>query len=1013
MGGPVRVMRDTRETVTEIGGGREGVPFRHRLGTRLTLSMAFMSVMLLASGGLGLRYVDIIAATLHRTSEVTAPLLSDVLEITHAGRRVRASVRTAAEQCQGVDAAEAELRTFEAAAERITRSLADRAAIVGASRDLERIAAAERRFNNIASAVLAACRRDAALLNQVDIAGDGVVADLTRANRLVAALEGRATGALRDSDGHAIDPKGAMRLLPGLTALSRLRGDVAEFSGFGTWSDYVGALSTRVALDDFERRRRERLARLDEAIRDLAPVMKEIGLGSENSELDTLQDDIEVLVVGPSGMIALQRARVALRDEQMALRHELGTIDDDYFRAVRALEATARRLDESARQEVVTSTGEAYAVVAGTSLILFLVVLGVAGDMGRRIAVPLDRVTRHVAQVHGHDDLERPLPGGLLNRDDEFGVLARAFARLASELGSARRRLEEDSRTQISRQYDRLQTAIATMPQGFYLVDADERLVVWNDAFMTMYDFRPGELVVGAPLLPLMQRCKARGACARDMEVPLYRVAVAEGRSRQEMFEYLDGRIIVITASPTADGGAAVTHEDITARRRAEEEIEHLSRFDATTGLPNRSEFSARLAAALIERAPDRRVALLHVDIDHFKTVNDAFGHDVGDRLLVMVADRIVDCVAEEAIVGRLGGDEFAVLRTGLTDPREVGDLARRIDETIARPYEIDGNRIVVRANIGIAVAPEDGAEVDALLSHADLALGRAKTEGRGSACFYESGMDACLRERRALESDLASAIERNEFELHYQPLVGAASGRIEGFEALLRWQHPERGLIPPIDFVELAEETGQIGEIGAWALREATRVAATWPSRLRVAVNISPIQFRRRALTLDVLGALGRSGLRSDRLELEITEGVLLDDTDATLATLAQLREIGVRIAMDDFGTGYSSLGYLRRFAFDKVKIDKSFVQDIGDSADSTAIVRAVTSLCSSLGITTVAEGVETVLQCERLRREGCDQFQGWLFGRPVRESEVPALLAAEAVVQPAKTVARGGAAH
>jgi diguanylate cyclase (GGDEF)-like protein len=428
---------------------------------------------------------------------------------------------------------------------------------------------------------------------------------------------------------------------------------------------------------------------------------------------------------------------------------------------------------------------------------------------------------------------------------------------------------------------------------------------------------------------------------------------------------------------------------------RAEARISHMARHDPLTDLPNRMRLREVLSEALRRAGSGGGVAVLCLDLDRFKHVNDSLGHPVGDGLLALVAERLRACVREGDCVARLGGDEFAVVQAGLDQPGGAHRLARAVIEALSMPYEVAGHQIVVGASVGIALGPEDGDDPDRLLKSADLALHRAKADGRGGYSFFEPHMDAAMQARRALEVDLRQALGRGEFALHYQPLVNVASRNVTGFEALLRWHHPERGLISPAEFIPLAEEIGLIGPIGEWVLRQACTDAAAWPAPIGVAVNLSPVQFRSRHLVTAVFSALAGSHLPASRLELEITEAVMLDDTESTLATLHQLRALGVRISMDDFGTGYSSLSYLRRFPFDKIKIDQSFIRDLPDRSDSVAIVRAVSGLGRSLGMTTTAEGVETTEQLAALEREGCDEVQGYLFGRPAPVGELAALLA------------------
>jgi len=423
--------------------------------------------------------------------------------------------------------------------------------------------------------------------------------------------------------------------------------------------------------------------------------------------------------------------------------------------------------------------------------------------------------------------------------------------------------------------------------------------------------------------------------------------------------------------------------------------VAFLAHHDALTGLPNRTLFNDRLHNALGQLGRDFQFAVLCLDLDRFKAVNDTLGHPVGDALLRQVADRVYACIREGDTVARLGGDEFAVILQAIDSPADEAHVAERIIAALNESFDIDGNRVSIGCSIGIATAPNDGAHPAKLLKSADTALYRAKSEGRNSFRFFEAAMDAQLQLRRELEIDMRRAIAAQEFVLYYQPLVRVATMQIGGFEALLRWAHPDRGMISPADFIPVAEETGLIVALGEWALMQACREAAHWPEPLNVAVNLSSVQFKDMHLLHLVLRALETSGLAPSRLELEITESVLLHRSDQTMAVLTGLRARGVRISMDDFGTGYSSLSYLRSFPFDKIKIDQSFVRDLSEKEESVAIVRAVTGLSGSLGVATTAEGVETREQFERLALEGCTEVQGYLFGRPTPAHDVPLTLA------------------
>ena len=427
--------------------------------------------------------------------------------------------------------------------------------------------------------------------------------------------------------------------------------------------------------------------------------------------------------------------------------------------------------------------------------------------------------------------------------------------------------------------------------------------------------------------------------------------------------------------------GAAI---DVTEQRRAEARITHMAHHDSLTGLPNRALFALRLAEAIAEQArTGTGAALLCLDLDKFKFVNDTLGHPAGDALLRVVAERITACLRREDLVARLGGDEFAVLLHS-PDSATVSAVTGRIIEALSRPVRLGDRDCQIGVSIGIARLPEHGTDPDTLLRNADLALYRAKADGGSVAHCFEAAMDGWARSRRRRETDLHEAFARSDLGLAFQPVIGVGSRAVVGFEALLRWHHPIEGAIPPAEFVPLAEEAGLIVPIGAWVLRQACAEASLWADPVRVAVNLSPVQLRDPGLVATVREALALSGLAPHRLELEVTESVLLAASEANVATLHALRGLGVRIAMDDFGTGYCSLSYLQKFPFDKIKIDRSFVSQIGENPHSTAIVRAVIGLGASLGIVTVAEGVETEAQFAHLRAEGCGEVQGYLFGRP-----------------------------
>ncbi len=428
----------------------------------------------------------------------------------------------------------------------------------------------------------------------------------------------------------------------------------------------------------------------------------------------------------------------------------------------------------------------------------------------------------------------------------------------------------------------------------------------------------------------------------------------------------------------------AAVVEDIAEKRQNELQIAHMAMHDALTDLPNRILLNERLEHALERVKRGETFAVLCLDLDRFKTINDTLGHAVGDELLKATAERLVNCVRGTDTVARLEGDEFAVIQIPSGYPKDAANIARRIGDAIKRPFNIQGRQITIESSIGIAVAPKDGNDPETLLHKADMAMHRAKADGRGTIHFFEPELDARMQVRQQLELDLKKGLNNEEFELQYQPIVNLQTERIAVLEALLRWKHPERGMVPPMDFIPIAEETGLIREIGEWVLRKACADALTWPEEVKVAVNLSPIQFQNQSLALRVTKALADTGCPASRLELEITESMLMQDTDEALATLHQLRDLGVKISMDDFGSGYSSLGYLRSFPFDKVKIDRSFTADLAGSDGAIAIVQAIAGLCSQLGIATTAEGIETIAQLDRVLNLGCTEMQGFLYSPP-----------------------------
>jgi diguanylate cyclase (GGDEF)-like protein len=547
------------------------------------------------------------------------------------------------------------------------------------------------------------------------------------------------------------------------------------------------------------------------------------------------------------------------------------------------------------------------------------------------------------------------------------------------------------------RSIDHLHAALEGMPQGLSMVDDQLQLIVCNARYSEMYDL-PTELTQPRTSLRSILAYRARQGTATvgSEDFVAEELAIAAQRTTITLEQQLqDGRIISLIKAPLNTGGSITIHMDVTEKRNSEKKIAFLAHHDALTGLANRVQLREHIERMLKDGERGAKAAILCLDLDNFKTVNDTLGHSVGDALLCAVAGRLQGLLREDDLVSRTGGDEFAIVQAGNEPAMQASAaLASRIVEAVSAPFEIGDHTVVIGASVGIAIAPDDGSDPDQLLKNADMALYRAKGEGRARFHFFEMEMDVKAQTRRLLELDLRKAIGSGEFELFYQPIVNLAENRITGFEALLRWNHPTRGRVPPNEFIPLAEETGLITSIGEWVIRKACIEAKTWPSDLRVAVNVSPVQFRSKGLASIVTSAVASAGLVPDRLELEITETVLMHNNEETLTTLHQLQSLGVRISMDDFGTGYSSLSFLRSFPFDKIKIDQSFVRDVIDNPHSIGIIRAIADLGQSMGITTTAEGVETQQQLDQMRNEGCTEVQGYFYSRPVPASEIVALL-------------------
>ncbi|MDO9296482.1 EAL domain-containing protein [Bradyrhizobium sp.] len=639
---------------------------------------------------------------------------------------------------------------------------------------------------------------------------------------------------------------------------------------------------------------------------------------------------------------------------------------------------------------------EDMAILGVLSLLLFAGVWLLA-EVG--IRVQISRIAAMAGRLGAGDLAARippPYPRG------ELGSLMRVLNGTAASLERQRHDIEDlneklrQSQSLEMLEKQRLDIALDNMTQGLVLFDRSERLIVCNQRYIEMYGLSRDVVKPGCTLRELIAHRRQTGSFKGDGEVYYATILddVVQEKVTQLILPTADGRSVQVVNRTVAGGGWLATHEDITERARFDERIAHMAHYDALTDLPNRALFREQLAAALDGLAEGGQLAVLYIDIDEFKSVNDLLGHPIGDELLRAVAGRLRGCIAATDFVARLGGDECAIIQLAVERPADTTHLVERIYTAIREPYDCAGHLLTTDASIGIALAPQDGADLNELLKHADLAMYAAKADGRRTSRFFEPAMDARVKALRLLERDLRQAIAVGGLELHYQPLVDLANNAISGCEALLRWHHPTRGPISPAEFVPVAEETGLIIPLGEWVLAAACAEAATWPDHVRVAVNVSPVQFRSQALALKVAAALAVSGLPAHRLELEITEAVLIRDDEAALATLHQLRSLGVRIALDDFGTGYSSLSYLQRFPFDKIKIDRCFIKDIAEADGSACIVQAVVNIATARHMTTVAEGVETQAQRTMLRALGCNEMQGYLYSPALPATQIRLLL-------------------
>lgn len=628
-------------------------------------------------------------------------------------------------------------------------------------------------------------------------------------------------------------------------------------------------------------------------------------------------------------------------------------------------------------------------------LIALVAFAAVAFLMSRQITRPLTKITRVLTGIAA-GDFESKVVG--TERLDEVGDIARSVVSLqrsVKERDALRERVHEKNsilrsqEAQLREQNVLFDAALNNMSHGLCMFDVDGRLIVSNQRYAELFEVEPGRIKSGMTAAQLATLQKVDAVETGDMALHDSRMGdhrYSGGSQSTEMVKIRSGRIVLTTRQPLAEGGWVAISEDITERQEARDRLAFLARHDLLTQLPNRIEFRDQLDMLLNQQlVKGGEFAILCLDLDEFKTVNDSLGHPIGDELLRQVAERLRALIGRKDVVVRLGGDEFAIL-TGLPCRlADVEELAQSVIWEISQPFQITDHELVIGVSIGITIARADGTAGDELFKQADLALYRAKEDGRNTYRFFEQDMGTAVNDRRELITDLRTAVANGELELYFQPQYTLVDDRVSGFEALVRWNHPTRGMVSPADFIPLAEDTGLIIQLGEWVLKEACRIASNWPDHLRIAVNLSPRQLRGHAFGPVLIDALTQTGLKADRLELEVTESVLLTDSEDVLDSLRQAKSLGVKVSMDDFGTGYSSLSYLRRFPFDKIKIDQSFVRSMAYSDDSISIVKAVIELANNLNMTTTAEGVETKQLLDMLTEIGCTEAQGYYLGRPM----------------------------
>lgn len=1010
---PVPSFSEERET----GRRPWWAPVPLTLRRKLVLAFGAMAVIAGVSGVIGLGYVESSTATVREFTEVASPMLTESVALIENAERTRSMFLAAIANGDSVHRVARDLGDLRVKAATHIAELQRLSARANIDIQISTIEQSEQAFAVVLAQIVRAAaaektavaavrdlraRYETSYRDILPVLGgiaDRAEANVTRAEE-IAKTEIQARTATVDALGDLISDT-INTTYPVVRNVNRILRGLEQVDG------YVELLPVLLRPEQFSAAEEgfvQSFRFVDSVSRKLRGRLRN---SPERANLAAVQQglaELETTILGPDGLLQNERNRAAAAAALQESRQSLEGIERGYFAALGSVEEVVRGLNQRVRERTEAETRQAFNATAAAILVTLVGGMLFALVFANRLAAPLIHMTEQVTSIRA-SGVPRALPDpSVVQRSDEVGILSRSFNAMMAELAAARQELIARSEAEISRQFERLNLAINSMPQGLCMFDADRKLIISNRRYAEIYGLRPEQVTPGTDFRAMVEQGEAasvdgdQGKGLAEQRL----LALESGQPWYYVYQLRDGRSIAISHLPVSSGGSIATYEDITERRKAEAQIAHMALHDMLTGLPNRVQFRNDMEAAL-STMRDAPLAILSLDLDYFKNVNDTLGHPVGDELLKSVGARLSSLLRAEDKVARLGGDEFAIVQMGVEQPIAATGLAERLVREMAEPFIVDDHQIVIGASVGISLAPGDGRDADRLMKNADMALYRAKEEGRGTFRFFEPEMDARMQSRRRLELDLRRAIVVGEFELLYQPLVRLDTDSITGCEALLRWNHPQRGVMLPAEFVPLAEEIGLINQIGAWALATACAEARGWPDDTRVAINLSAIQFKSGHLVRDVVAALEASGLPADRLELEITEAVLLSETTATLDTLNELHRVGVRISMDEFGTGYSSLGYLRKFSFDKIKIDQSFIGDITHKADSMAIVRAVAGLSNTLGIATTAEGVETEAQLSQLRKEGCTEAQGGLFSTPKNAAEIGRLLAERVPAVPA----------